>query len=223
MSLLSSATEEERRTPHGQVIFPGDLDVCLWRCFLLCFLWRGPWVTVVPLMPGCMGGTWAVRMRWWVRKPAPQSIASAGHGHMQPSCKALRSARQAKFNHSMWEKDRAETLACVAGLFSRHSCPLLKEKPCRYNFQWTWHSEWLGAWQVPRDVSVSDHAASPHPNVMYNTADLPSQPASKHNSGLVQRCLAARKGVGSCRELLNLLTNARSHFCHSCLNNTFAN
>lgn len=40
---------------------------------------------------------------------------------------------------------------------------------------------------------------------------------------LVLRCLAAKKGVGSCHELLNLLTNARSHFCHSCLNNTFAN
>lgn len=32
----------------------------------------------------------------------------------------------------------------------------------------------------------------------------------------------SEKGVGSCHELLILPTNARSHCCHSCLNNTLA-
>jgi len=56
---------------------------------------------------------------------------------------------------------------------------------------------------VARDVGISDHAATPHPNVMYNTADLPSKPALTCNdSESVQRCLAAKKVLGAAMSYL---------------------
>lgn len=134
-----------------------------------------------------------------MRVSAVQSITRAGHRHTQPSCKERLSSTTA-----CEVKTRQKCWLAWQGCFPDTQLPSFQEKmPCGYNFQCTWRGKWLQAWQVARDIGISDHAASPHPNVMYNTADLPSKPVLKHNdSELVQRCLATKKVLGAAMSYL---------------------